>query len=142
GRPGWLGKPHPEQGQAERPRPSGRAGWSGPNRRSGRLLETPGNRRPREMAVMRARPFGRRSNRTRLTGPLRDFFSHRPRRDRTWSRCAANERPIAVHRNSGLVPAILIAELLRWHHLGVDHLQQLADAKLIHAGLAVVGLGA
>ena len=49
-------------------------GRSGPIRRSGRLLETPGNRRPRKMAVPRARPFGRHADRTRLTGPLRDPF--------------------------------------------------------------------
>jgi len=48
------------------------AGRPGLKWRSGRLLEAPGNRRPREMAVTRARPFGRRANRTRLTGPLRD----------------------------------------------------------------------
>ncbi len=59
-------------------------GRPGLNRRSGRLLETPGNRRPREMAVRCARPIGRRIDKTRLTGPLRDRFS--VSRNQTWSR--------------------------------------------------------
>jgi hypothetical protein len=57
--------------------PFGARGLVRPPLRSGRLLEAPGNRRPREMAVACARPIGRRKHRTRLTGPLRDRISLR-----------------------------------------------------------------
>src|SRR5262245_9925086 len=71
-----------------------------------------------KMAVARA-SVGTHGDRPRLTGPLRDLSFL----------CGVSSLPWQTG---------IAAPLLRRRHFRVDHHEQLADAKLVHAGVTVM----